>query len=210
MNNRFANKLAKERDAHGLSAEALAGQLGVSADEYAAWERGEVMPPVDKAAELASILGTTVDEMLGSNYMPQMRMGAMDVETPSEKKREWAEYEAEIDRRCERGRKIMKAILIAEVIFLILSFFGRSLVASILNIVILVFLWRGKSWARYVYVGLSAFGIILDLLTTAQLTEIPILFVLSLVIIAYRVTACALLLANSSVEEFLSEQNTIY
>ena len=212
MNNHFAKSLIRERQALGISPEELSGRLGVSTDEYVAWENGSVMPPVDLAAKLAAMFGTTVEEMMKSDYIPPMRMGAASGEPMSEneKQREWADYEQQLDNRCARGRKIVKTILIVEIVFLIASFFGRSLLSTVLNIVILVFLWRGKSWARYVYVGLSVLGVLSDALITTQLTDFPGMFVFALLVIVYRVATCILLCASKSVDDFLSDQNSNY
>jgi transcriptional regulator with XRE-family HTH domain len=42
----------------------LAGELGVSRDRLAKWERGENVPPLDVLVALRTVLGVSIDELI--------------------------------------------------------------------------------------------------------------------------------------------------
>ena len=57
----FIATLRKEK---GLTQQALAEQLFVTAKTVSRWETGSYAPPVDIIARLSEILGTTADEII--------------------------------------------------------------------------------------------------------------------------------------------------
>ena len=163
------------------------------------------------AERIAQKCGVTVDELMhaGSAYQPKLNFGSEDGISESEKQREWAAYEEAADRRYVRGRRIMKAILITEIAALVLSLFTQSILASVLQIVVLVFLWRGKKWARYIFAGLCLFSGVVNLIALARLDH-PVVIAIAILITTYQLAAGALICWNPAVEEFLSEQDSIY
>ncbi|MBE6611888.1 MAG: helix-turn-helix transcriptional regulator [Ruminococcaceae bacterium] len=209
MTNRaFANNLLRQREALGLSQEDFALSIGVSAEEFAAWERGDAMPPLDVAGRIASKCGISLDELTESHYQPKMRFGSEDGVSESEKQREWAEYEAAADRRYTIGRRIMLAVLITEIISLVISFFFQNILVSVFIIIMLVCLWRGQNWARYVFAGLCAFAGIMNFIRLPAAADFLPALIISIAIIAYQLIVAALVLWNPCVDEFLSEQNS--
>lgn len=211
MNRAFANNLLRQREALGLSAEDFALSINVPADEYAAWERGDAMPPLDVAGRIAGKCGVTIDELMqGEPYQPKLRFGGEDTETESEKAREWAAYEQAADRRYTKGRRIMLAIIITEVIALVLSIFFQNILVSIFSIVMLIFLWRGKAWARYVFAILHLIDGVIDLLLLPHVADEPLVLVFGILLTAYELAAGAFVCFSPAVEEFLSEQQQIY
>lgn len=57
--------LARKRKEHGLTQQELAGQMNVSFQAVSKWENNQAYPDVELLPELASILDTTVDALLG-------------------------------------------------------------------------------------------------------------------------------------------------
>ena len=210
MNRAFANNLLRQREALGLSAEDFALSINVPADEYAAWERGDAMPPLDVAGRIAGKCGVTIDELMqGEPYQPKLRFGGEDTETASEKAREWAAYEEAAERRYVRGRRLVRTIIIIEAIAMFPGIFVNNIIASVLCILMLVFLWRGKSWARYLYTGLSVLAALSNI-ARVFIAAHPVMQIISLVLAAYQITAAVLICTSPAVEEFLSEQQQIY
>lgn len=62
----FAARLAKLRKAAGFTQEQLAAELGISRRRIAYYESESDHPPAALLSELARVLNTTVDELLGS------------------------------------------------------------------------------------------------------------------------------------------------
>jgi len=206
MSRAFANNLLRQREALGLSAEDFALSINVPADEYAAWERGDAMPPLDVAGRIAGKCGVTIDELMqGEPYQPKLRFGGEDTETASEKAREWAAYEQAADRRYVRGRRLVRTIIIIEAIAMFPGIFVNNIIGSVLCILMLVFLWRGKSWARYLYTGLSVLAALSNI-ARVFIAAHPVMQIISLVLAAYQIAAAVLICTSPAVEEFLSEQ----
>ena len=61
----LTNKLKSLRTARGMTQEALAETVGVSAQAVSKWERGQAMPDVSLLPELAVCFGVTLDELFG-------------------------------------------------------------------------------------------------------------------------------------------------
>lgn len=57
------SRLRKERNMTQME---LADKLGISFQAVSNWERGQTMPDIGKLAELADILGVSIDELLGN------------------------------------------------------------------------------------------------------------------------------------------------
>ncbi len=205
----FGQALAAKREAHGMSVTGFAAALGVPYEEYAAIESGEKEATLEFAKSCADAFGVSLDELTSYTYVPKLRMGAQDGISAADKEPAAAERENEEIRRYNRGRTIMQIIIILEVISLVLSLFTSSLLATVFKIVMLVCLWRGHTWARTVYVLLTAIGTLIIFAVTGKLFDASIaLGIMSLAFVAWGVVVCVLLIASKSVEEFLYEQST--
>ena len=64
MNETIGNRIAKYRKMKGLTQEALAEQLGVSAQAVSKWENDLSCPDISLLPKLCEILGITTDELL--------------------------------------------------------------------------------------------------------------------------------------------------
>jgi transcriptional regulator with XRE-family HTH domain len=62
----MGQRIRELRDAHGLTQEQLAHEVGVTVKAVYMWERGTRTPHLKQAARLADILGCTIDELAGS------------------------------------------------------------------------------------------------------------------------------------------------
>lgn len=58
-------RIAELRKRNNLTQPELADAMGVSFQAVSNWERGNSMPDISKLSDLAGILGTTVDDLLG-------------------------------------------------------------------------------------------------------------------------------------------------
>lgn len=61
----LTNKLRSLRSARGVTQEALAEAIGVSAQAVSKWERGAAMPDISLLPELAVYFGVSLDELFG-------------------------------------------------------------------------------------------------------------------------------------------------
>ena len=61
----LTNKLRSLRTARGITQEALASAMGVTAQAVSKWERGTTMPDVSVLPELAVYFGVSLDELFG-------------------------------------------------------------------------------------------------------------------------------------------------
>lgn len=61
----FSENLKKFRKKKKLTQEEVATKLGVIRATYWAYEKGSIMPPYDKIAQLADIFETSIDELMG-------------------------------------------------------------------------------------------------------------------------------------------------
>ena len=64
-------KLKTARVKAGISQEAIARKVGLTVPGYQNYEHGKRIPRADMAANLASILGTTVETLWGSKAPPR-------------------------------------------------------------------------------------------------------------------------------------------
>ena len=62
---RIGRTIAELRKQHNMTQMQLADEMGVSFQAVSNWERGQSMPDISKLPELAEILHTTIDELLG-------------------------------------------------------------------------------------------------------------------------------------------------
>ena len=67
MNETIGNRIAKYRKGKGLTQEALANQMGVSAQAVSKWETDASCPDIIALPQLCKILGITTDELLTGN-----------------------------------------------------------------------------------------------------------------------------------------------
>ena len=64
MNESIGNRIAKYRKAKGMTQEALANEMGVSAQAVSKWETDTSCPDISALPQLCRILGITSDELL--------------------------------------------------------------------------------------------------------------------------------------------------
>lgn len=64
MNETIGNRIAKYRKAKGMTQEALAQEMGVSAQAVSKWETDTSCPDISALPQLCKILGITTDELL--------------------------------------------------------------------------------------------------------------------------------------------------
>ena len=64
MNESIGNRIAKFRKAKNLTQEALANQMGVSAQAVSKWETDASCPDISALPQLCKILGISTDELL--------------------------------------------------------------------------------------------------------------------------------------------------
>lgn len=69
MNN-FGDKIFELRREKGLTQDALAEMLGVTAQAVSKWERGESMPETAMLPKLAEIFDVTIDSLFGTEKKP--------------------------------------------------------------------------------------------------------------------------------------------
>ena len=80
MNESIGNRIAKYRKEKGLTQEALANQMGVSAQAVSKWETDASCPDIAALPQLCKILGITTDELLTGNS------NEVKLVTPAERK----------------------------------------------------------------------------------------------------------------------------
>ena len=68
--NEFGEKIFEARRQKGLTQEALADMLGVTAQAVSKWERGESMPETALLPKLAQILDTSIDGLFSVEKKP--------------------------------------------------------------------------------------------------------------------------------------------
>lgn len=64
MNETIGSRIAKYRKAKGMTQEALANEMGVSAQAVSKWETDTSCPDISALPQLCKILGITTDELL--------------------------------------------------------------------------------------------------------------------------------------------------
>ena len=64
MNETIGNRIARYRKAKGMTQEALANEMGVSAQAVSKWETDASCPDISALPQLCKILGITTDELL--------------------------------------------------------------------------------------------------------------------------------------------------
>ena len=212
----FGQALTRERERRGMTADGFAHALGLTAEAYAAYERGDELPSLSLAKNFADALGVPLDTLTDYSYVPPLRMGREDGTSKEEKEALERELENAAIMRYNRGRTIMKLIIIIEAVFAGLDFLlggflsFAGIIAAVIEIVILVCLYNGKTWARTVFVIIKGFAVFINLLSVGATDGSLLFYIISIVIIAWQVASCVLLCASKSVEEFLYEQSTIH
>lgn len=209
----FGQALRNERESHGMTAEGFSAAIGLDFEKYSAIERGDELPSLELARDIADALGVPLDTLTKHQYVSEYQMKCEDGATDTEK----AEAEAVIEElsadKYRRGRAILTSIIVVHTIFIALNLLTKffnlaTLIGAAFNIVMLVCLYNGKTWARVVFIVLSVIGIISDVYVLLAVTAPPIFYFLAGSITIFRIVACILLCASSSVEEFLYEQST--
>ena len=209
----FGQALRNERERHGMTAEGFAAAIGLDFEKYSAIERGEELPSLELARDIADSLGVPLDTLTKHQYVSEYCMKSEDGVSEEEKAAMETAMEQLSVERYNRGRAIITAMLIGRSIFmglnLLLRFFNLgTIIGAVFNIVMLICLYNGKTWARVVFIALSVIGIISDIYVLLSVTATPLFYFLAGSITIFRIASCILLCASSSVEEFLYEQST--
>lgn len=223
----MADRLVALRRACGLSQSDVARQLGVSRQAVSKWEQADSSPDTDNLIALLRLYGVTWEEFLGQESSvtapaaphspPEPDFSFADEETPEEREVAFAAYLEKRESLYGRGKRIVRTAIVIEAVFTALSLFWDSdLLSLILSVVVLVCLWQGKPWARWLYVvecGFSAFASVLFLLTllgeAATVGGIVYLFAALLGLLTlYHVATCVLFFRSRAVEEYLYAQYT--
>jgi transcriptional regulator with XRE-family HTH domain len=199
----FATHLRDLRTSHGMSVQTLADAAGVTVSDYHAWEDGAARPSAEQMLRIAAALGIPAEDII---YGGMTMMPPADDTTAEQRRAEYEAYAEEQERRYRRGKRYVTAIIIMEAIGSLLSFLlmpsGASLISGILAAVVLVCLWNGKVWAKWVMVVLSGLNALAALFSLLAANPFAILT------LAYSIAVCVLLLANESVSDFLSYQDS--
>ncbi|MBE6767998.1 MAG: helix-turn-helix domain-containing protein [Ruminococcaceae bacterium] len=223
----MADRLVALRRARGLSQSDVARQLGVSRQAVSKWEQADSSPDTDNLIALLRLYGVTWEEFLGQESSvtapaaphspPEPDFSFADEETPEEREVAFAAYLEERESLYGRGKRIVRTVIVIEAIFTVISFLLEGgLLSLALSIVTLVCLWKGKPWARWLFVvqsGLGAFSSVLFL--TALLGEaataggiVYLLAALIAVMLLYCAAVCVLFFRSRAVEEYLYAQYT--
>lgn len=73
---RIGKRIAELRKQNNMTQLALADAMGISFQAVSNWERGNSMPDISKLPELAELLGTTVDALIGQGNPLILRAAA--------------------------------------------------------------------------------------------------------------------------------------
>ena len=83
MNETIGSRISAYRKAKGLTQEAMAEKLGVSAQAVSKWENDQSCPDISLLGDLAKILDITTDELL-TGKEPEVRMVTLENRKPME------------------------------------------------------------------------------------------------------------------------------
>ena len=70
MNNQIGDFIAQRRKELGFTQQKLAEQLNISFQAVSKWENGSAFPDISLLPQIAHILNTTVDSMVGYHHLP--------------------------------------------------------------------------------------------------------------------------------------------
>ena len=222
----MADKLVALRRAKGLSQQEVAEKLGVTRQAVSRWEQGETSPDTDNLIALLELYGTTLQELTAPGpgrpamhddaYTPALRFGRLDEDTPDAETREQllATRREREKGDLDRGCLIVNTLLITELIVMILGLFVtlfQGIIGFLLDLVVLVCVWRGKPWARYLW---AACIIIWDVIILVALQEIlrdltPAGIALVIGLLVFRTAEAVLLLISPSVKAYLYWKSTV-
>ena len=79
---KIGRNIARLRKEAGLTQMGLADAMGISFQAVSNWERGQTMPDISKLPELASILGVTVDGLLGADEAKVVERAVSETDEP--------------------------------------------------------------------------------------------------------------------------------
>ncbi len=201
----FGKKLRKIREAHGMTIAGLSAALGIKEAEFISWENGETLPSLEQAIDISNAFGVPLDDLTA--YYPDVKMLPVDDLCETEKQIIADKIREKSEKESATGKKIVTGIIILEIIISVVSFLIVPNIESfILNIIFFVFLWKGKNWVRYYYIFQAvqtALGLFMIMDITAPLAEI----IFIVVVLAIRIPGALLFAFNSSVKDFLYEQD---
>lgn len=135
--------------------------------------------------------------------------GRFDPESKEERAQLVEEFEVRQRRQFQLGRVIVFAIAGLNVLFVLLSAFAQfNFISLVLNVAVSIALCFGVSWVRYLFIFSSALNILRGLVAligaAAELT--PLLALFLILLLAYNVASCILLLRSQAVSDFLYAQ----
>lgn len=141
MEETLGKRIASNRKSLGLTQDALAEQLGVTAQAVSKWENDQSCPDISMLPRLAAIFGCSVDALLGLSTASPVRPEAEDSDMDVvDRDHLW-------EIKWELGKK--RSIAVALWILLL----GSYLAAGV------YFHWPLSSWAAVFHSGLVAFGL---------------------------------------------------
>jgi transcriptional regulator with XRE-family HTH domain len=76
----FAKRIKALRLDNGKTQQDVAGTIGVLRSTYGEYERGKIMPPMDKINALAALYGVTVDYLIGNSNDPNQAVSSREMD----------------------------------------------------------------------------------------------------------------------------------
>lgn len=118
------------------------------------------------------------------------------------------------DEQYEKGKKIVKVVMIISIVSAVLSFFLdiKKIFSSIVGVALAIALYRGVGFVRWLYVVTNVIACVLDVMAIVGLVSVslhPVLFWVMAIILGadaiYNIV-CFNLLRGEAVSEFLYSQ----
>ncbi len=133
------------RKARGMSQEELARRLNVVRQTVSKWEKGLSVPDAAMLIKLAQALDTQVNVLLGEAIPEQEnREEGPESETIRELAKKLEELNAELARRNERDRKLVK---IGQVNLILIALLYARPLFNYLSVRFTVLFWKVMRWA---------------------------------------------------------------
>lgn len=199
---RFSELLSKLISSHGMTPESLAISLNIPTDEMLSYMNGEKYPDYKVTSEIVHALGMTMDDFDRMYNSGDIALREM---------RSSPETNEFFEKRLQSGKKIVKTIIIIEIIASVLTLFSSvgSLLVSGFMMFLMYKLYHGRNWAKTVYLVMIIFTIILNVLSILSFGS-GIFGFISLITIAVQCVIAYVLITNNNVAEFLEHQRSIY
>ncbi len=200
----FGKQLKKLRESHGMTTSGLSAAIGVKETEFSLWENGEKLPSLEQAAMIANAFGVTLDVL--TEYQPTYKMKEIDDFSEDEKKILSEAIKVKSAKDYKKGKFIVAVIVAIELILTVLScILTLDLGSIVFSLVFFVLLYKGKPWARYLYIFISIQTVI-SVFMVMDITAPAAVIIAELIIIALRLFGAIFFAFSRSVKEFLYGQ----